>query len=73
MKLSSENIKKQEFKNSFRGFHREEVRAFLEKIAADVDELQNENDSLKKELETINEQLAEFRKIEKNIQDTLTK
>jgi cell division initiation protein len=73
MELSPENIRKQEFKNSLKGFDKEEVLTFLEKIANDFDELQNENDSLKKELETLNEQLAEYKKIEKNIKDTLSK
>ena len=73
MELSSENIRKQEFKNSFKGFDKEEVLAFLEKIANDFDEIQNENDSLRKEIETLNVQLAEYKKIEKNIQDTLIK
>ena len=50
MELSSENIRKQEFKNSFKGFDKEEVLAFLEKIANDFDEIQNENDSLRKEI-----------------------
>jgi len=73
MELSSENIRKQEFKKSFKGFDKEEVLAFLEKIANDIDELQIENDSLKKEIETLNEQLAGYKKIEKNIEDTLAK
>lgn len=73
MELFSENIKKKEFKNSRKGFDKEEVLAFLEKIANDVDELQNENDSLKIEIETLNVQLAEYKRIEKNIKDTLAK
>jgi cell division initiation protein len=73
MELSSENIRKQEFKKSFKGFDKEEVLAFLEKIANDIDELQIENDSLKKEIETLNEQLAGYKKNEKNIEDTLAK
>ena len=73
MELSSENIRKHEFKNSFKGFDKEEVHDFLEKIAGDVDELQNENESLKIEIETLNVQLAEYKRIEKNIKETLAK
>jgi cell division initiation protein len=73
MKLSPENIKKQEFKNSFRGFDKEEVQAFLEKLADDVDELQKENEELKVKFEEVNKQLSGFKKLEKNIQDTLAK
>ena len=53
MKLSPENIKKQEFKNSFRGFDKEEVQAFLEKLADDVDELQKENEELKNRVSSL--------------------
>ena len=73
MNLSPGNIRKQEFKNSLRGFDKEEVQSFLEKIADDIDELQKANESLQKELENANYHLSEFRKIEKDIQDTLTK
>jgi len=73
MKLSPENIKKQEFKKSLRGFDKEEVQAFIEKLADEIDDLQKENDSLKKDIDEANGQLADFRRIEKNIQDTLAK
>ena len=73
MKVSPITIKKQEFNKSFRGYDPEEVQAFLDKLADDFDELQKENDTLKEELETANTHLAEFRRIEKNLQDTLLK
>jgi len=38
-----------------------------------METLQKENEQLKKELETANSRLTEFRKIEKNLQDTLLK
>jgi|YelNatPaOPRAMG01_1025707.scaffolds.fasta_scaffold00605_15 cell division initiation protein len=73
MKLSPINIKRQEFNVKLRGFDKEEVQAFLDKIADEFENLQKENDSLKKELEQANNKLTEFRKIEKNLQDTLLK
>jgi cell division initiation protein len=73
MKVSPINIKKQEFNKSFRGYDPEEVQAFLDKLADQFDELQKENDTIKEELETANSHLAEFRRIEKNLQDTLLK
>jgi cell division initiation protein len=73
MKLSPQDIKKQEFKKSVRGFDRDEVMAFLEKLADDIDAVLKENENLKLELESANKNLLEYKKLEKNIQDTLAK
>lgn len=73
MKVSPISIKKQEFNKSLRGYDPEEVQAFLDRLADNFDALQKENDSLKAELENANAHLAEFRRIEKNLQDTLLK
>ncbi len=73
MKVSPVNIKKQEFNKSLRGFDKEEVQAFLDKLADEFENVLKENDSLKKDLEQATARLAEFRKIEKNLQDTLLK
>lgn len=71
MKVSPFSIKKQEFKKSLRGYDKEEVQAFLDKLADEFENVIKENDSLKKELEQATSRLSEFRKIEKNLQDTL--
>ncbi|HVO75203.1 MAG TPA: DivIVA domain-containing protein [Ignavibacteriaceae bacterium] len=73
MKVSPESIKKQEFNTSFRGYDKEEVRAYMERFADDLDELQKENEQLKNELEQSNALLEEFRKIEKDFQETMLK
>lgn len=73
MKFSPINIKKQEFNRTVRGYDKDEVQAFLDKLADEFDMLQKENESLKKELEEAKVKISEFRKIEKNLQDTLLK
>jgi len=73
MKISPVSIKRQEFAKKLRGYDPEEVQAFLEKLADDIDELQKENEELNQQVETLNENLSEFKKIEKNLQDTLLK
>jgi len=73
MKLSPLNIKKQEFGKKMKGYDTNEVSAFLERVAEDFEIMQKENEELKKELELANSRNAEFRKIEKNLQDTLLK
>ncbi len=71
MKVSPISIKKQEFNKALRGYDKDEVQAFLDKLADEFESLQKENDSLKKELEDATVRLNEFKRIEKNLQDTL--
>lgn len=73
MKISPVSIKRQEFAKKMRGYDPEEVQAFLEKLADDIDELLKENEELNQQVESLNLNLAEFKKIEKNLQDTLLK
>jgi cell division initiation protein len=73
MKFPPMSIKKQEFSKSVRGYDRDEVQAFLYKLSDEFDALQKENEQLKKELDAANIKLNEFRRIEKNLQDTLLK
>ncbi len=71
MKLTPINIKTQEFTKSLRGYDADEVKAFLEKIAAEVEDLINENETLLDETEELKTSLDEYKKIEKDLQATL--
>jgi cell division initiation protein len=71
--ISPLSIKKQEFNKGFRGYDKEEVEAFLEKLADDFEELQQENENVKRQLDDANIRLSEFARIEKSLQDTLLK
>lgn len=73
MKISPVSIKRQEFAKKMRGYDPEEVQAFLEKLADDIDELLRENEELKEHIDTLSKSLEEYKKIEKNLQDTLLK
>lgn len=73
MRLSPLNIKKQEFDKSVRGYDKDEVASFLEKVADEFEGLIKENENLKRELEAANNRLTEFRRIEKSLQETLIK
>ncbi len=73
MKISPIYIKRQEFNKSLRGYDPEEVKAFLDKLADEFDNLQKENETIKEKLQNAEVQLAEFKRIEKNLQDTLLK
>lgn len=73
MKVSPLSIKKQEFKKTLRGYDIEEVHAFLDNLSDEFERLVNDNDKLKEELDEAKNQIVEFRRIEKNLQDTLLK
>ncbi len=71
MKFTPFGIKNQEFNKSVRGYDRDEVNAFLERLSDEFEQLQNENDKLKNELDRQEEQLKEFKRIEKNLQTAM--
>jgi len=71
MIFTPDGIKKQEFNKSFRGFDKEEVHAFLEKLSVEFETLFTENEAIKKELEETKQQLEMFLEIENKIQQTL--
>ena len=73
MKISPLEIRQQEFTKKMRGFDPDEVQNFLESLAEELQKLNEENESLKSEVETLTEQINEYKKIEKNLQDTLLK
>lgn len=73
MRITPLNIKNQEFNKSVRGYDKDEVHVFLEKLADEFEEISKENELMKKELSDAKTQLVEFRRIEKNLQETLLK
>lgn len=73
MKFSAVNIRNQQFSVSFRGYDKDEVKLFLEKLADEYEKLDNELESLKKENEKNIAELTGYRNTEKNLQSTLLK
>lgn len=73
MKLSLQNIKKQEFSKSIRGYDIDEVHSFLDILSTEVQSLFNENEMLKSEIENLNQKVNEYQTKEKDFQDTLIK
>ena len=68
MNLTPTDIKTQEFSKSRKGYDADEVKAFLEKIAEEVEDLMNENETLLDETEELKTNLDEYKKIEKDLQ-----
>lgn len=71
MKISPIEIRQQEFTKKMRGYDPDEVQSFLETLAEEFQKLNEDNESLTNEVASLTEQINEFKKIEKNLQDTL--
>jgi len=73
MKIPPINIKTQEFTKSLRGYDADEVNAFLEKIAVEVEDLMNDNETLTDKISELKISLDGYKKIEKDLQTKLLK
>jgi len=73
MNFSPVLIKKQEFEKSMRGYNVEEVKAFLNKVSSDFEDLINQNEELEKEVEKLRNEIEEFRKTEKRLREEILK
>ena len=73
MKITPIDIKTQSFTRSLRGYDAEEVKAFLEKLAVEVEKLINENETLTDEINELKASLDGYKKIEKDFQTKLLK
>ncbi len=71
MRTTPLNIKQQEFNKTLRGFDQDEVKTYLESLAGEFADLQSENAELKRQLEEAMQKLSEYKRVEKNLQDTL--
>ena len=71
MKFTPFSIKNQEFNRSVRGYDKDEVRAYLEKLSDEVENIQQENARFKSQIDKMRSEMDEYKKIEKNLQSTL--
>ena len=69
--LSSEEIRSITFERSMRGYRTEDVDAFLEKIAAGMDQLNAERDDLQKKLYILAQKVEEYRSEEETLKSAL--
>ncbi len=73
MKLTPLEIRKQEFGRSMRGYNVEEVRAFLETVADETNNLQKEVAALSDKVVQLEARLSDFQMMEKTLKETLVK
>ncbi len=71
MKITPLEIKNQQFKKSMRGYDHIEVESFLEMVSNEVEDLIRENREQKDQLLQQETQLADYKNIEKTLQQTL--
>lgn len=71
MRLTALDIRKQEFKNAFRGVDRDEVETFLEVVADEFERVTSENEAQRERLKELESSIAGYRNTEKLLQDTL--
>jgi cell division initiation protein len=67
MNITPQEIRSQEFGKRFRGYDLDEVKAFLDSLADDLEEIVLENKSLKEKISLLEERLDDY----KNMEDTM--
>ncbi len=72
MKITPLDIRKQEFKATFKGYDKNEVNVFLEMIAKEMEELIKENTIYMEQLRDLDSKIEDYRRMEKTLQNTLT-
>lgn len=71
MKLTPLDIQQQQFRTSFWGFDQKEVDAFLDLLAAEVEGLIRQSNSLREELKRKDSELEEHRERERTLKETM--
>lgn len=71
MRLSPLDIRKHEFQRVMRGYDRDEVEAFMDKVAEDFESLLTEVDRLNKETLQLRTQLHDYQEIERTLKHAL--
>ncbi|MBQ9478189.1 MAG: DivIVA domain-containing protein [Selenomonadaceae bacterium] len=69
--LTPMDIHNKDFKRTIRGYSTNEVDEFLDRIVGDYEKLFRENDKLKEQASFNEKEISQYRKLEKNLQDTL--
>ncbi|MBI3013789.1 MAG: DivIVA domain-containing protein [Candidatus Tectomicrobia bacterium] len=72
MKITPLDIRQQQFGVKFRGFDPAEVDAFLDMVATEMEEIIQERDSFRDQLERRQQDLAEYKERERDLQKSLS-
>lgn len=69
--LTAQEIRKQEFKKSMRGYDPEEVKNYLFTLAQDYENMYSENVQLKETVQRLNYELDRYHKLEETMNNSL--
>ncbi|MCK4234647.1 DivIVA domain-containing protein [candidate division WOR-3 bacterium] len=72
MKITPLDIRKTEFKTTFKGYDKNEVNVFLEMVAKEMEELIKENTVYMEQLRDLDSKIEDYRRMERTLQNTLT-
>jgi cell division initiation protein len=72
MPITPLEIRKQEFRKTLRGYDPHEIRAFLEMVSTEVENLLRENSGLTGKVKDMDAKIGDYRRMEQILQDTLT-
>lgn len=73
MRITPLDIQQKQFRKRYKGYDPDEVRAFMQLISGEVEEVRKENAALKEESRDIGNQLKEFNDLEVALRDTVIK
>jgi len=73
MNISSKDIKKRDFKKSFRGYEQTEVDAFLDAVSSHYDKLLTENRNINERIKSLLTDIDLYRENEVNLQKAIIK
>lgn len=71
MKITPLDIQQKQFQTAFRGFHKEEVLAFLDMVRLEMEGLMRDNGQLKETVRRLEEELTDYKERDKAVKDTL--
>ncbi|MEA1912225.1 MAG: DivIVA domain-containing protein [candidate division WOR-3 bacterium] len=72
MKITPLDIRKQEFRKSFKGYDKNEVDIFLEMTAKEMENIVRANKRMEEQLRELDLKIEDYKRMEKTLQDTLT-
>jgi cell division initiation protein len=71
MRLTPIDVQQQQFRSSFRGYERKEVKSFLDLVAQQMGELSRENNELRADVRRFERQLEEHRDREETLREAM--